>query len=317
MINRTQVRTQVVQTLFAHNYTEGKTFLSSKKDLLNGFSDTYSLYMMMLDFINEMVCAAEEQIENDTQRAQVCHEEYIPNTNFVNNRIATQIFNNRQLRAYMDENRLCWDAAHESLRILWKQITEADCYKEHMALEHPTYDDDKVVLRKIMSDVLADNDDLCAALEELEVSLDKRNWTTDINVVLSYVIKTIKRFKQEKGAEQELLEMFDNEEELNFAKNLLKAAIDNHDEYMKLVEEHLNNWDISRVAYMDQIILQVALAEILNFPNIPLEISINEYLEIAKEYSTDKSHKFINGLLDVIVKDLKDQNRLIKAVVID
>lgn len=317
MINRTLVRTKVVQTLFAHYYEEDNTLLSAKKNLLNSFSDTYSLYMLMLDFVNEMVAAAEDRITFEEERAKVRHEAYTPNLHFVNNRFATQVFNNRKLRAYIDENHLGWDAAHESLRLLWKQILDSDCYKAYMAIDEPTYDDDKQIWRKIVTDVLAENEELNTALEELEVALDRKDWTTDINVVLSYVVKTIKRFQEEKGADQELLEMFDSEEELAFGNLLLKAAIDNHDEYTALIEEHLKNWEISRIAYMDRIILQTALAEILTCPNIPLEISMNEYLEIAKEYSTEKSHQFINGILDEIVKKLKKENKLLKAVILD
>lgn len=317
MINRTLVRTKVVQTLFAHYYEEDNTLLGAKKNLLNSFADTYSLYMMMLDFVNEMVSAAEDRIAFEEERAKVRHEAYTPNLNFVNNRFATQIFNNRQLRAYMDENHLGWDVAHESLRLLWKQIQDSDCYQDYMKIETPTYEDDKQIWRKIVTDVLADNDELTTALEELEVALDRKDWTTDANVVLSYVVKTIKRFQEENGAQQQLLEMFDTEEELNFGKQLLKAAIDNHDEYTALIEEHLKNWEISRIAYMDRIILLTALAEIITCPNIPLEISMNEYLEIAKEYSTEKSHQFINGILDEIVRKLKKENKLLKAVVLD
>lgn len=316
MINRTLVRTKVVQTLFAHYYEEDNTLLGAKKNLLNSFADTYSLYMLMLDFVNEMVAAAEDRIAYEEERAKVRHEAYTPNLNFVNNRFATQVFNNRQLRSYVDENHLGWDAAHENLRLLWKQIQSSTCYQDYMKIDAPTYDDDKQIWRKIVTDVLADNDELTAALEELEVALDRKEWTTDINVVLSYIVKTIKRFQEENGANQQLLEMFDTEEELNFGKQLLKAAIDNHDEYTALIEEHLKNWEISRIAYMDRIILLTALAEILTCPNIPLEISMNEYLEIAKEYSTEKSHQFINGILDEIVKKLKKENKLLKAVML-
>lgn len=317
MINRTLVRTKVVQTLFAHYYEDDSTLLGAKKNLLNSFSDTYALYMLMLEFVNEMVSAAEGRLAYEEERAKVLHEDYTPNLRFVNNRFAAQIFNNRPLRAYIEENKLSWDAAHSSLRVLWKEIQESECYRAYMALEAPTYEDDKQVWRKIVTDVLADNNELTAALEELEVTLDRKGWTTDINVVLSYMVKTIKRFQEENGSNQQLLEMFDSEEELNFAKQLLRAAIDHHDDYMDLIEEHLKNWDIKRIAYMDRIILLTALAEITTFTNIPLEISMNEYLEIAKEYSTEKSHQFINGVLDEIVKKLKKENKLIKAVVLD
>ena len=318
MINRTLIRTKVVQTLFSHYYNEeGNSLLSSKKNLLDSFDDTYSLYMLMLDFVNEIVRAADDKIAFEEERAKVLHQPYTANVNFVNNRFAAQIFNNRVLRSYVDEHKLSWDAAHENVRLLWKQIQESNCYKEYMQIEQPTYQDDKTVWRKIVSDVLANNDDLCSALEELEVALDHKDWTTDYNVVLSYIVKTIKRFQEDNGANQALLEMFDSEEELNFGKQLLKAAIDHYDEYTSLIEAHLQNWDINRIAYMDKIILLTALAEILTCPNIPLEITMNEYIEIAKDYSTEKSYQFINAILDEIVRKLKKENKLLKAVVLD
>lgn len=317
MINRTLVRTKVVQTIFAGSYSDDTTLLRSKQNMLGLFADTYSLYMLFFDLVNEMVSAAEDRVAYETERAKVTHTQYEPNMRFINNRFATQVFNNRQLRAYLEENHLCWDAAHESLRMLWKQIQESDCYKEYMLLEAPTYEDDKQLWRKIVTDILADNEILADALEELEVALDKKGWTIDANVVLSYVVKTIKRFDENAAADQRMLEMFDSEEELNFAKQLLQTAFNNKDEYNELISVHLKNWDLNRVAKMDIVILQVALAEILGFPNIPLEISINEYVEIAKEYSGEKNFQFINGILEEIIKDLKAQNKLIKAVVLD
>lgn len=317
MINRTLVRTKVVQTIFAGNYNEDMTQLRAKQNLLATFADTYSLYMLFFDFMNEMVREADERIAHDIERAKVRHEAYTPNLHFVNNRLATQVFNNRQLRTYLEENKLCWDAAHEQLRMLWKQIQEADCYQTYMKLDAPTYEDDKVVWRKIVTDVLADNDILADALEELEVALDKKDWVTDTNVVLSYVVKTIKRFDEKAAADQRMLEMFDSEEELEFAKRLLLLAFNNKKEYDAQIEAHLRNWDLNRIAKIDIAILQVALAEILGFPNIALEISINEYVEIAKEYSSEKSFQFVNGILEEIAKDLKEQNKLIKAVVIE
>lgn len=317
MINRTIVRTKVVQTIFASSYNEETTQLRAKQHMLHSFDDTYSLYMLFFDFVNEMVREAENKIAFETERAKVRHETYTPNTRFITNRFATQVFNNRQLRAYLEEHKLCWDAAHESLRQLWKLIQESECYQTYMQIEAPTYDDDKVLWRKIVTDVLADNDVLNEALEELEVALDRKGWTTDANVVLSYVVKTIKRFDEKAAGDQRMLEMFDTEEELDFAKQLLLLAFNNKEEYYQLIESHLKDWDMSRIAKMDKVILQVALAEILGFPNIALEVSINEYVELAKEYSGEKSFQFVNGILEEIVKDLKAENKLIKAVVVD
>ncbi len=317
MINRTLVRTKVVQTIFACSYNDEATQLRAKQYMLDSFADTYSLYMLMFDLVNEMVRTAEDKIAFETERAKVRHEAYTPNLNFVNNRFATQIFNNRQLRTYLEENHLCWDAAHEQLRQIWKLISESECYKNYMELEVPTYEDDKMIWRKIVTDILADNEVLTDALDELEVALDRKGWTTDANVVLSYMVKTIKLFVEEEGANQRMLEMFDTEDELHFAKQLLLLSFNNRDEYHALIEKHLQGWDINRIAKMDITILQVALAEIIGFADIALEISINEYVELSKEYSGEKNYQFVNGILEEIVKELKAENKLIKAVVLD
>lgn len=317
MINRTLVRAKVIQTLFAYYKDEESTPLTAKKALLKSFDNTYNLYLLLLDFVNEMTTLYEELEERELERASVLHITHHPQRNFINNLFAQQIFNNRQLRGYLKERDLSWDVAHESLHLLFKQIIGAEFFAEYQALPHPTYADDKQVWRHIFTDVLADNAELEAALDELEVALDGNGWAVDANVVISYVIKTIKRFTEDSSKDQSLLEMFDKEEELTFAKELLQKAIEGRDEYLELIEKHLQNWDLTRIAYMDIIILQTALAEIIEFPSIALQVSINEYLELAKEYSTEKSSSFVNGMLVSIIDDLKAENRLVKAVAIE
>lgn len=314
MINRTLVRTKVIQTLFAYYKDGEQTPLSAKKALLKSFSNTYSLYMLLLDLVNEMTRLAEEKIEQESSRAQILHEDYQAEPNLVNNKFAQQVFNNRQLRGYMNENHLSWDVAHESVSRLFKQIINAEFVQAYLSQESPTYEDDKHVWRRIFVDILADNEELESALEELEVALDGSNWSVDANVVISYIVKTIKRFEWESKQDQPLLEMFDSESELSFAKELLQKTIDGEECYRSMIERHLKNWDMNRVAYMDLILLQTALAEIMEFPSIALQVSMNEYLELAKEYSTEKSYAFINGILEEVVKELKKENKLVKAV---
>lgn len=313
MINRTLVRTKVVQTLFAYYKDGEKTSLTARKELLNSFSDTYSLYMLMLAFADELTTFAEEQMQMNKERAAIMHQAYTPNRRFINNRISQQLFNNRRLRTYLEDQKLCWDAGLSAIPAIYKQLIDSPFYIEYMAIESPTYEDDKQLWRKIYANLLMENEHLLAALEELEVTLDHQGWTTDIDLVLTYVVKTIKRFKEENGDEQILLEMFDSEQELNFAKDLLSTAIENADEFRALIASAVKNWESERIAYMDSIILIAALAEITQFNNIALEISMNEYIELAKEYSGDKSYGFINGVLNKIVQTLQQENKLFKT----
>ena len=314
MINRTLVRTKVVQTLFAHYKGSDHTSLSARKTLLNKFSSTYSLYMMMLSFADELTTYAEEQIAENQRRATVLHQTYNANRNFVNNRIAQQLFNNRRLRNYMENEHLRWDVGMSAVESTYKLLIDTPFYKEFMELEAPTYEDEKTLWRKIYGTLLLESEELTSALEEMEVALDHEGWTTDIDMVITYVIKTIKRFKASDGDELPLLDMFGSEEELTFAKDLLHWSIEQSEENKSLIAKSLQNWEADRVAYMDQIILLVALAEIRNCNEIALEISMNEYIEIAKEYSSDKSYIFINGVLNRIVNDLRADNQLFKVI---
>jgi N utilization substance protein B len=314
MINRTLVRTKVVQTLFAHYSGVDHTALSARKTLLNKFSSTYSLYMMMLSFADELTTYAEEQIAENIRRANVLHQTYNANRNFANNRIAQQLFNNRRLRNYMENEHLRWDVGISAVESTYKLLIDTPFYKEFMALESPTYEDEKTLWRKVYGSLLLESEELTSALEEMEVALDHEGWTTDIDMVITYVIKTIKHFKESDSDDLPLLDMFGSEEELTFAKDLLQWSIEQSEENKTLIAKSLQNWEADRVAYMDQIILLVALAEIRNCNEIALEISMNEYIEIAKEYSSDKSYIFINGVLNRIVNDLRADNQLFKVI---
>jgi N utilization substance protein B len=314
MINRTLVRTKVVQTLFACYGDSDYSALSARKTLLNKFSSTYSLYMMLLGFADELTTYAETQISENQRRAQVLHQDYVANRNFVNNRIAQQLFNNRRLRNYMDNEKLCWDTGMSAIESTYKKLLESDFYQSFMALEKPTYEDEKTLWKKIYGSLLIGSEDLSSALEEMELALDQEGWTTDVDMVLTYIVKTLKRMREDMTDELPLLEMFSSEEELTFAKNLLQWSLDQAEENSELIAGALQNWESDRVAYMDHIILLVALAEIRQSNDIALEISMNEYIEISKEYSSEKSYVFVNGVLNKIVKDLKAANKLFKVV---
>ncbi len=314
MINRTLVRTRVLQTLFAFYKTGGKNRLTAEKELNKSFADTYDLYMLLLDMVNILTAFAEEQIQQAEQKAKVTHTNYVPNRRFVQNRLAAQLYENRTLRNYIDANGLDWNTGMSGVVAVYKQLLNSPFYEEYMAAPDCTYEDDKRIWRKIFSTIIPTCKAFQEALEELEITLDHANWTTDLDMVLSYIPKTLKRFEEISDAETPLLEMFDSEEEHRFGCDLLRYALDGHEEYEQLINSHLKNWEADRIAYMDRILLEEALAEILHFPNIALEVSFNEYIELSKEYSGDKSYLFINGVLNEIVSEKKRNNTLLKAV---
>ena len=294
-----------MQTLFAYYKDGEKSALTARKELLKSFADTYDLYFAMLDFANELTAYAQTQIEEQIARARATHSNWIPNRRFVQNRFAQQLFDNRALRARVEEQRLSWDCGMTAVIAIYKQLQDADFFRTYMEAEEDSYEQDKQVWRRIYQHLLPQSEELRDALDEMEVVLDKANWTTDLDVVLSYIIKTVKRFREDSTPETELLPMFDSEEELTFATDLLDAALKAHAENEQRINAHLKGFDADRIAYMDRIIIETALAEITSFPEIALTVSLNEYIELAKKYSGEKSYLFVNGILTQILREME------------
>ena len=278
------------------------------------FADSYDLYFVLLDFANELTAYAQRQMEDQIARAKATHSSWTPNRRFVRNRLAQQLFENRALRARVQEQQLSWDSGMQAVSDVYRRLIESSYYRDYMGAERCTYEDDKRLWRQIYQHLMPENEVLYDALDEMELVLDKSNWTTDVEVVLSYVVNTIKRFAEDSTPETPLLEMFDSEEEVQFASSLLEKAIKGHDRYEQLINENLKGWEADRIAYMDRIILETALAEILEFEDIALTVSMNEYIELAKEYSGDKSYMFINGILTEILRRIKNEGSLFKAL---
>ncbi len=317
MINRTLIRTKVVQTLFGYYQNEGSLPSEARKQLLKSFADTYDLYLLLLDFSSALTTYADEQLQERIARAQATHTPLRPNRRFIKNRFAEQLFNNRRLRRELEERHLSWEAGMSAVKSVYLSLVATEWYKQYMEQAESNYEEDKRLWRRIYSEILPANEAVLSALEEMELELDHFSWVIDMDVVLSYVVKTVRKFKEDEGVDQPLLEMFDSEDDLNFANSLLMCAIQNRAEYDRLIDANLKNWDPDRVAWMDRVILIVALAEICNFPEIALQISLNEYIEIAKEYSGEKNYFFINGILDGIIRQLKREDKLLKAEVME
>ena len=317
MINRTLIRIKVVQTMFGYSQNEGLLPSEARKQLMRSFADTYDLYMLLLDFASALTSYADEQLQERIARSQATHTSFTPNRRFIRNRFADQLFNNQRLRRELEERHLSWEAGMPAVKAVYLSLVATDWYKQYMEQAECTYEDDKRIWRKIYTELLPGNEAVLAALEEMEIEQDHFTWVTDMDFVLSYVVKSVRKFREEEGVSQQLLEMFDSEEDLDFATSLLQNAIAHREEYDALIDAHLKNWDPERVARMDRVILLVALAEIINYPNIALQISLNEYIEIAKEYSGDKNYFFINGILDGIIRQLKREDKLPKAMVVD
>ena len=307
MINRVLIRLKIVQIIYAYYQNGGKNLDTAEKELFFSLSKAYDLYNYLLLLMVEVTKQANKKLNAAKNKLIPTKEELFPNTKFVENRFIAQLEVNKQLLDFAGNQKKTWENEADFVKSLCEQIMESDIYKEYMASETSSYEEDREVWRKIYKKIIFNNAELDQVLEDQSLY-----WNDDKEIVDTFVLKTIKRFEEKNGAKQELLPEFKDDEDQDFARRLFRRAILNSDYYRHLISENTKNWDLDRVAFMYVIIMQIALAEVLSFPNIPVSVSLNEYVEIAKLYSTPKSGGFINGTLDGIVNQLKKENKLTK-----
>ena len=307
MINRVLIRLKIVQIVYAYYQNGGKNLDTAEKELFFSLSKAYDLYNYLLLLMVEVTKQANKRLNAAKNKLVPTKEELFPNTKFVENRFIAQLEVNKQLLEFSNNQKKTWENEADFVKTLCDKILESDIYKEYMASETSSYEEDRELWRKLYKNIIFNNIDLDQVLEDQSLY-----WNDDKEIVDTFVLKTIKRFDEKNGAKQELLPEFKDEEDQDFARRLFRRTILNADYYRHLISENTKNWDLDRVAFMDVVIMQIALAEILSFPNIPVSVSLNEYVEIAKLYSTPKSGGFINGTLDGIVNSLKKENKLTK-----
>lgn len=307
MINRVLIRLKIVQIVYAYYQNGGKNLDTAEKELFFSLSKAYDLYNYLLLLMVEVTKQANKRLNAAKNKLVPTKEELFPNTKFVENRFIAQLEVSKQLLEFSNNQKKTWENEADFVKTLCDKILESDIYKEYMASETSSYEEDRELWRKLYKNIIFNNIELDQVLEDQSLY-----WNDDKEIVDTFVLKTIKRFDEKNGAKQELLPEFKDEEDQDFARRLFRRTILNADYYRHLISENTKNWDLDRVAFMDVVIMQIALAEILSFPNIPVSVSLNEYVEIAKLYSTPKSGGFINGTLDGIVNSLKKENKLTK-----
>ena len=308
MINRELIRIKIVQLTYAYYQNGNKNMDSAEKELLFSLSKAYDLYNYLLLLIVAVSREERRRVEIAMQRAEREGTDF-PSQKFVFNKFAVQLEDNKMLNTFVENQKLTWTDDIEFVRKLCNQIEESLAYREYMADPEDSYEADREVWRKIYRQLIVDNDDLKSLLEEKSLY-----WNDDKEVVDTFVLKTIKRFDPKNNSMQELLSEYKDEEDKDFARKLYRATILNADTYQRYMSETSRNWDFSRLAYMDVVIMQIAIAEMLTFPNVPVSVTINEYVDLAKLYSTPKSGAYINGMLDSIARYLVRTGKMLKPM---
>ena len=306
MINRELIRLKLVQIIYSYYQNGSKNIEAAEKELELSLSRAYKLYASLLSLMVEVGRMGLRMEEMRRNRARRLGLDDLGEGRFGRNRFIAQLENNKQLLDYVADQKISW-ADHENfVRALYTQIEESPIYEEYLKSED-SYASDREVWRKAYRQFICNNDALDDILEEMDIY-----WNDDKAIVDNFVLKTIKQFGEESVETQPLQPEYRDEQDRTFATRLLRNAIEGEATYLGMIASTTRGWEINRVALMDRIVMQLALAEIISFPEIPVGVSINEYVELAKAYGSPKSGKYVNATLDNLSKQLIKEHKIVK-----
>ncbi|MFO7658206.1 MAG: transcription antitermination factor NusB [Bacteroidales bacterium] len=307
MISRRILRIKTLQVLYAFYKSPDPGINKAEKELFHSINKSYELYHYLILLLLEITDHASSRHEIARQKNIPSAEDLNPNTRFVDNKVIHQFRISTELNGFLHSTKISWVNHPELVKKLYNNIRQSDYYNEYMSKPEISYEDEKEILYNICTEEIAKSEDLYTILEEQSIY-----WNDEAEFILSIIIKTIKGFKEKDRENIRLFPLFKNEDDVDFVKRLFRKTVLHKDEYLDLIKNFTQNWEIERIAFMDILILQMAISEIIEFKSIPTRVSFNEYLEIAKFYSTNKSSMFINGVLDKIIKYLKDTDKIQK-----
>jgi len=307
MISRRQLRIKALQSLYAYYTTGGEDMRRSEKELHFNIEKAFELYHYLLLLLIDVILYAESRIEIARNKRIPTHEDLHPNTRFIDNRLADQLRNNEQLLRFVDQHKLNWANHPELVKEIYTRLVESHEYEAFMNAEANGYAEDKRLITFIYSHIVFSSERLDSIMEEQSIY-----WNDDLEFITSMIVKTFKKFKEEDGPQKALMDLYKNKEDRDYVIKLFRQSILHRDEYVEYIKQNTRNWDLERIASMDILIMQIAIAELIAFPSIPTKVTLNEYLEISKFYSTNKSNIFINGVLDKVVMQLKEEKLIVK-----
>lgn len=307
MINRVLIRIRVIQVLYSTYLNESGDLKKAETELMFSLQKSYDLYYYLLSLLIEITDTHNRRLESRKSKLLPTDEDLNPNTKLSENLFIKLLKSNVQFDKYITDRPQSWEDHENYVKSLLEKILNSDIYAEYLANEVSDFETDREFWRKVFKMFIYCDEQLDDLLED-----DSLFWNDDIEIVQSFVIKTIKKLDPDKGANQALLPMFKDEEDRQFAIKLLKETMFNVKMARELIDKYVKNWESERIAFMDMIIMQAAVSELLAFPTVPINVTMNEYINIAKSYSTQKSSSFINGILDSIVTELKNENKLLK-----
>ena len=288
--------------LYAFNRREDGNLAQAETELMFSIGKSYDLYHYLLLLVLEVADIAAEKIDQALQKRMPSHEDLNPRRRFIDNKIIAQLRKNNEFKGYIFSKKLSWINNSHIPRLLYNKMIVWEVYEEYMKSENDNYLSDKKFIVRLVTELFSNSEDLNSNLEEQSIY-----WNDDMEYISSMVEKTLKKFKTDSGEKTPLMPLFKNAEDEEFVKILFRKAILNSKKCSELIDKNTTNWEVDRIALMDILVMQLAITEILEFPEIPVKVTLNEYIEIAKYYCTSKSSTFVNGILDNIVKEIRDE----------
>ncbi|HLN21699.1 MAG TPA: transcription antitermination factor NusB [Bacteroidales bacterium] len=306
MISRRLLRIKALMALYAFNRRNDGNLSQAEKELVFSIIKTYDLYHYLLLLVLELSDIAAEKIDKAMHKRIPTHEDLNPNRRFIDNMLIAQLRENKGFNDYVSSNKLSWVNSHIP-RLLYNKLIAWEGYREYINSAKPDFNEDKKFVISIINDLFLASEDLQSYLEEQSIY-----WNDDMEYVSAMVEKTIRKFRPD-AVKNVLMPLYKNDEDKDFVKILFRQAVMNEKKYSELIDKNTTNWEVERIALMDILVMQLAITEIMEFQEIPVRVTLNEYIEIAKYYCTSKSSTFVNGILDKIVKDIRDAGMLNKS----
>lgn len=308
MLNRRHIRVKVMQSIYAMHQHQSDNLDKEEKFLFQSIENTQNLYLLLLSALIEIKKKEEEYIDLASRKHLATKEERNPNLKFVNNKVLVLLSESEALETALADNNINnWKLNDDIILGLIDTIKESELYQNYMQKPVDSFEEDKNFIVDLYTEVIAPSDRLYDYLEDFKLT-----WVDDLPGINTLIVKQIKQLK---GENDTLIvpKVYKDEDDKDFVKNLFRKTVLNEMELSKEYIDKTPNWDVERIAEIDTIILKMAICELLKFPSIPTKVTINEYLEIAKEYSTPKSSIFINGILDNLVKEFTQDGKLKKS----
>ena len=309
MVNRRHIRVKVMQSIYAMHQNGSDDLVKEEKFLYYSIDAIQDLYLIMLSSLIEICKKETIFLHLSSQKHLATPQERKPNEKFIKNAIFQILAENNSLSIALETRKIDnWTLNDDYILLLLNDIKQSKLYENYMRNAVNTFEEDKEFIADLFMDVIVPNEKLYDYLED-----NKLTWIDDIPLVNTHIIKQLKAIKNIEEGGFRVPKLFKDNEDKAFVSDLFRKTVLNERELAKEYDDKTPNWDSERIAEMDTIILKMAICEFLKFPSIPVKVTLNEYLELAKEYSTPKSSIFINGILDNLVKELEADKRIQKV----